>query len=472
MSLERAVARPSLRRRLLLFLAVPMLILLALDAAVTYRMALGYANRAHDKNLTDDLSALAAMLRNSPGERVLSAQAQFLLRYDPDGPNYFSVSSRRHGLIYGDAGLHRVHQPAPGTGPLLYDIDDGVRRLRAASIGVPSPYEAGDVLTVTVAETLIDRQRSARDILQLTLPVQAVLIAAVMWLVWFGVRHGLGVLDPLTRRLAEREQALAPVTGPDVPLEILPLTQTLDALFARVRGTLALHERFITDAAHQLRTPLAGLQLHAERAMGADPEQLRDSLAHIRRLTGRTARAASQLLALSRVQSPHRDADAQSPVALHRLVPQAVAARVPEALAADVDLGYQAEGGEPQALVVPGDASDLQELLDNLIDNALRYAGPGHSVTVGLAAAGAQAVLSVEDDGPGVPDALLARLGERFFRAPGAGGDGSGLGLAIVQGIASRHHATVEFLRGAQGGLRVEIRFPLPRDPSANRYVA
>jgi two-component system sensor histidine kinase TctE len=460
MSPERVPVRPSLRRRLLLFLAVPMLLLLALDAAVTYRIALGYANRAHDASLADDLSALTAMMRNIPGERVLSAQAQFLLRYDPDGPNYFSVSSRRHGLIYGDTSLHRLHQPAPGSGSQLYDIDDGIRRLRAASISMPSPYETGDVLTVTVAETLIDRHRSARQVLQLTLPIQAALIVAVMALVWFGVNHGLGVLAPLTRRLAEREQALAPVTGPDVPLEILPLTQTLDTLFARVRGTLALHERFITDAAHQLRTPLAGLQLHAERAMTADPEQLRDSLEHIRQLTGRAARAASQLLALSRVQSPHRDADFQAPIALHRLVPQVVAARVPDALAADVDLGYQADN-EEQAVMVLGDASGVQELLDNLIDNALRYAGPGCSVTVGLARAGTRALLSIEDDGPGVPEALLARLGERFFRVPGVGGDGSGLGLAIVLGIASRYQATVEFLRGVQGGLRVEIRFPI-----------
>ncbi|AVQ08726.1 TPA: sensor histidine kinase [Xanthomonas vasicola pv. zeae] len=459
MRAKRTLARPSLRRRLLLFLAVPMLVLLAIDAAVTYRMALGYANRVHDKNLADDLQALTALLRQSPERRSLSSQAQFLLRYDPDGANYFAVLSRRQGWRYGDTGLHGMRQPALGKPPALYWVDDGVRRLRAASVAMPSPYDAGDVLTVTIAESLIDRQRTARTVLWLTLPVQTVLIIAVMALVWLGVNHGLRVLRPLTERLAAREQALAPVTGPDVPQEILPLTLTLDALFVRVRHTVQLHERFIADAAHQLRTPLAGLQLHAERAMGADPEQTRAALLQIQQLTARAARAASQLLALSRAQSPHHRDEAMVPVLLYRLIPEAVAARVPDALAADVDLGYQADS-EDAALVVFGDPLGLQELLDNLIDNALRYAGRGCSVTVGLAALADAVVLSVEDDGPGVPDALLGRLGERFFRVPGMRGDGCGLGLAIVQGVAQRHNARVVFCQGAHGGLRVEIRFP------------
>ncbi|KAB7770553.1 sensor histidine kinase [Xanthomonas maliensis] len=462
MRAEGAQARPSLRRRLLLFLAVPMLVLLAIDAAVTYRMALGYANRAHDENLVGDLHALTALLQQLPERRSLSAQAQFLLRYDPDGPNYFAVFSRRRGWRYGDTGLHGLRHPALGKRPVPYSANDGIRRLRAASVAMPSPFDAGDVLTVTVAESLVDRERSARNVLWLTLPVQAVLIAAVMALVWLGVNHGLGVLRPLNARLAAREQALAPVTGPDVPQEILPLTRTLDALFARVRDTVQLHERFIADAAHQLRTPLAGLQLHAERAMSADPEQTRAALLQIQQLTARAARAASQLLALSRAQSPHHRDEVLLPVLLYRLIPEAVSARVPEALAADVDLGYQADS-EDAALVVFGDPLALQELLDNLIDNALRYAGRGCSVTVGLAAVAGAVVLSVEDDGPGVPDALLSRLGERFFRVPGVRGDGSGLGLAIVQGVANRHNARVGFCRGARGGLRVEVHFPSPQ---------
>jgi two-component system sensor histidine kinase TctE len=239
----------------------------------------------------------------------------------------------------------------------------------------------------------------------------------------------------------------------------------------RVRGAIALQERFITDAAHQLRTPLAGLQLHAERAMAAqDPAQLQQSLAHILAQTARAARASNQLLALSRAQAPHPGGEMLESLALDRLVPHAVAARVPEALDAGLDLGYQPPEAPVPAIV--GEARGVQELLDNLIDNALRYAGAGRSITVGVSAGQAWVILSVEDDGPGVPDALRARLGERFFRVPGAGGEGTGLGLAIVQGIASRHQAEVAFLRGAQGGLRVEVRFPVaPRPDTATDPV-
>jgi two-component system sensor histidine kinase TctE len=147
-----------------------------------------------------------------------------------------------------------------------------------------------------------------------------------------------------------------------------------------------------------------------------------------------------------------------TPLDLAREVPAMVSLRVHEALAAGVDLGFQ---GPPGPLPVAGDTASLQELLDNLIDNGLHYAGRGSSVTVVLAAAEDGGVrLSVEDDGPGVPDALLPRLGERFFRAPGSDGNGSGLGLAIVERIAARHGARVSYHRSAQHGLRVDVHFP------------
>jgi two-component system sensor histidine kinase TctE len=147
-----------------------------------------------------------------------------------------------------------------------------------------------------------------------------------------------------------------------------------------------------------------------------------------------------------------------APVDLARLVPEAVSLRVPEALAAEIDLGYQGAQGP---LPVMGDAASLHELLDNLVDNALRYAGRGSNVTVSLAPLpGGGARLRVEDDGPGVPEEWLARLGERFFRVPGSAEAGTGLGLAIVQRIAERHGARVHYRRAARHGLSVDVHFP------------
>lgn len=452
-------AQPSLRRRLLVFLLIPVGLLLLLDALVTYRIALSYSNRVHDHDLSDDALTLAQLLHSGRLDDGLSPQARFLLEYDPDGRNYFSVHSRLHGLLAENG--HFAQPPAPPAGepPQLFDSTLGAHALRAAIVSIQPRSEPADTITVCMAETLRDRHRRAREILLLTVPLQTLLIAAVLSLVWFGVNYGLRVLRPLTSRLAAREQDITPIGEADVPLEILPLTRTIDALFARLRGALEVQERFIADAAHQLRTPLAGMSLHVERALRDDsPQTLHDALGHIRQLTLRTARTSAQLLALTRAQSPLTAPAAHVSVDLARLVPEVVGFRIHDALAAGIDLGFQGPRGP---LLILGDPASLHELLDNLIDNTLRYAGRGSRVTVSVARAADGGVqLGVEDDGPGVPDELLSRLGERFFRAPGAGEAGTGLGLAIVERIAERHHARVRYRRAAQHGLSVELHFP------------
>jgi len=290
------------------------------------------------------------------------------------------------------------------------------------------------------------------------------LILIAMLLVWFGVNRGLRVLDPLTREIRLRHAGdLSPLHAPDVPLEVQPLVATIDALLARVERMLQQQQRFIADAAHQLRTPLAGLRLQAERAL-ADPrpESVREALIHVQRLSAGTARAAGQLLVLARAQAPDEVLGAAAPLDLAELTRDEVAARVPAALAQGADLGYS---GPAHGVVVIGDALLLRELLGNLVDNALRYGRADGVITVAVESdRGEGALLAVSDDGPGVPDALWPRLGERFFRVDGnerSGREGSGLGLAIVREIAERHGATLDFGAGAGGrGLQVDIRFP------------
>ncbi|KZC19866.1 MULTISPECIES: sensor histidine kinase [Rhodanobacter] len=454
--------RPSLRRRLLLALLVPVGVLLLLDALLTYGVALTYANRVHDRDLSNDALTLATMLGNDRFDGELTPRARFLLEYDPGGHSYFTVSSARHGLLASNGQLPQPAQvPAIGARPTLYDAQLAKHALRAATVHIAMRSDPGDSLVVTVAETLHDRHQQAREILLLASVTQTLLIAGVLSLVWFGVGRGLHVLDPLTARLAARTDELTPIDGSDVPLEIRPLTQTIDALFGRLRGMLILHDRFIADAAHQLRTPLTGLSLHVEYAMAnPQPEIVADALLHIQRLVRRAARTSAQLLALTRAQAPSLETGERTLLDLARFIPEAVSERVHEAIRAGVDLGYEGGG---QALFVLGDAASLHDLLDNLIDNAVRYAGRGSTVTVRLAArADGGASLSVEDNGPGVPAELLPRLSERFFRAASNNEEGSGLGLAIVQRIAERHHADVVYRPGESRGLCVEVRFPAP----------
>lgn len=461
--------RPSLRQRLLSSLLVPLMLLLVVESLITYGGALIYSNHVHDRDLGDDAMTLAQMLSQEDLGGQISPQARFLLEYAPEGHNYFNVSSQKHGLLAGSPEL----QPSPLSGassdgePALYTTSlvtptQKFRELRAATVRIPNLQDPTDQLTVTMAETFHDRHQRAREILLLSIPAQALLIASVFFLVFYGVRVGLRLLDPLTARLAAREHDLAPIGDADVPVEILPLTRTIDGLFARQRGMLALQERFIADAAHQLKTPLAGLRVHVERAQ-VDPskETVTDALQHILRLTQRASRTSSQLLALTRAQSP--DLNETAPCVLldlAQVIPELLGVRVHDAIAAGVDLGYEGPAGP---VWIDADRLSLQEMLDNLIDNSLRYAGRGSILTIGVSVLSEGPCVSVEDNGPGVPPAFLERLGERFFRVPGMTEEGTGLGLAIVQRIAERHGATVRFLNGATGGLRVEVMFPPAR---------
>lgn len=455
--------RQSLHRRLLAFLLVPLMLMLLIDGLVTYAGALVYSNHVHDSDLGDSVMTLAEMLETQDTGDQISPEARFLLEYDPQGHNYFSVSSEKRGLLAGSPKLQPPDNIALAINgpPHLYDARIDHRNVRAASMRMRSSHAADDYLILTVAETLRDRHERAKEILLLSIPAQAMLIAGVFALVWYGVKIGLRVLDPLTWRLAGREHDLAPIGDVDVPVEILPLTRTIDGLFARLRGMLALQDRFIADAAHQLRTPLAGLRVHVERAQSdPSPATVRDALDHIQRLTDRASRTSTQLLALTRAQSPEHAAR-EDLIDLDRLIPELLGLRIHEALAASIDLGFESEG---KPLWIDGDRTTLQELLDNLLDNSLRYAGRGSIVTVAVGCMhGQRPFLSIEDNGPGVPPEFLARLGERFFRVPGSTEQGTGLGLAIVQRIAERHRAQVHFLKGNESGLRVEIVFPSAR---------
>ncbi|MFT3800141.1 MAG: sensor histidine kinase N-terminal domain-containing protein [Burkholderiaceae bacterium] len=460
--------RPSLRGRLLAFLALPMAALLLLNAVVSYQIALAYSNHLHDRNLLDDTQSFAQMLQTMPLGSELSPQARFLLEYDPNGHGYFNVNSLHHGTLVSNADFSAVVQSrgCVDATPLLYTAHLNHQKLRLATLCMRSITEPDDRLTVTVGETFADRSQHAWEILMITIPMMALLILGIGALVWFGVNHGLRILEPLTQRLAERNRGLAPISSPDVPREILPLIETIDGLFGRLAEMIALQDRFVADAAHQLRTPLAGISLHMDRALSATDEATRnDALAHVRSLNQRTARISNQLLALTRAQASPPVVET---VDLSALAPEWVANRVPEAIRAGIDLGYQPPD-DPMSVL--GHAPALHEALDNLIDNALRYAGRGATVTVGLTPAdGDRVELYVEDDGPGIPAAAMARLGERFYRVAGTRESGTGLGLAIAREAVEHFRGTIRYQATLPHGLKVSILLPrLPASARAQR---
>lgn len=453
------VSQPSLRRRLLIILALPMGLAWLGSGALIYVLALHYANINYDRSLVDGAHALEKMIRSEAGLQALSPQARILMEYDPTDPGYYSVRSLHHGVLTSNTDLPPLEPlPAVGAAPRLHSIVHDGHSMRVATLVLASD-EAGDTIIISVAETLRERRALAREILIGTLPIVLLLIALVLVLVWFGVSRGLRLLDPLTEQIATRRaRDLSPLDQSMVPVEIRSLTHTIDALFSRLRDLLDVQERFIADAAHQLRTPLAGLRLQAERAL-ADPrpDSVRDALIHVERLSAGAGRAAGQLLTLARAQTSTEDAAQATAVDLARIAREYIGERVPTAIAMHVDLGYE---GPSHGADVSGDAVMLREALVNLVDNALNYAGENGTVTVSIVPEVRTIALAVEDSGPGVAEEWWPRLGERFFRPPGSHREGSGLGLAIVRRIADRHGAAVIYDRGRDGlGLRVTLRF-------------
>lgn len=458
-STEAANRRPSVRRRLLAFLLIPTLLLMILDTGFVYYVALRYSNHVHDRDLGESTLGIAMALSATRSNGKLPLAARQIIEFSQQGRSFYAVNSARDGFISGNATLAAKSSRTEGALPVLFNTVVNGTPVRAAAITIAVAQDSTDRLTVTVAETLHDRQQQAREILLLTIPVEALLIVVLMALVWQGVRFGLRILDAPVHRLATRERNLAPISGPDIPVEILPLTRTIDGLFERIATLVELQERFVADAAHQLRTPLAGLSMHAEQALAAASGQdRRNALQHIQTLTRRMTRSANQLLALARAQTPMPTTAQLLSMDLARWLPETVSQRIPEALQAGIDLGYEAAC---DSAMIAADDHSLQELFDNLIDNAIAHAPRDGTITVGLRVVeDGRAEMTVEDDGPGVESASMPRLGERFFRAPGATDGGSGLGLAIVARIAEVHDASLHFDRSALGGLRVTIGFP------------
>ena len=456
------IRNPSLRRRLLLFVSIPLLAVLVCGGIINYVIGLHYANKVYDRWLLDSAQAIGDLVNSDAGRNELSDQARILLQFSVKERNEFAVRSLRYGVLAGNDDLPQPSPKASQGSPVFTDFLDRGQPMRMASVFLANKADPGDVLVISTAETINKRRALARELLISTVPIELLLIGIAMALVWLGINRGLRVLDPLAHEIRMREAGdLSPLRTIDAPLEVQPLVATIDALLGRLDRMLRQQQRFIADAAHQLRTPLAGLRLQAERAL-ADPrpETVREALAHVERLSAGTARAAGQLLAMARAQAPDESLGAAAPLDMARLVRDEVAARVPDALAKGIDLGYR---GPEHGLTVIGDAVLLRELLGNLIDNASRYgARSGAVITVELQpSANGGCTMAVQDNGSGVAPELIPRLGERFFRAMGNGHEGTGLGLAIVREIAERHGAELSISNHKDPhGLRVEIRFP------------
>lgn len=327
---------------------------------------------------------------------------------------------------------------------------------------VYSTWDSERELLFQVAEDHATREGIAKSVAWQTLAPVLAALPLFGGLIWWVVGRALRPLDRLGEELARRGPGdLQPVQGGPLPRELVGLANRLDELLRRIRDSLDAERRFTSHAAHELRTPVAAVRAQTEVALGSsDPLQRNAALRQSLAACDRMSRLVTQLLVLARADET-KVLPAGASCRLDALVEQVLADVASEESAEGTTLSLDASA----PVSVEGDPALLEALVRNLADNAVRHGGPGGNVRVTVTTLHGQAVLRVEDDGPGVPPETMDRLGRRFFRGPDARASGSGLGLSIVARIAELHRARVRFSGGAGGrGLQVEIEFPaMPR---------
>lgn len=464
----------SLFGEILDWMLTPLLLLWPISLVVTWLVAQGIAGRPFDRALEYNVRAMSQLIvvKGQRAEFVLPRPARELLRADDSDTVYYQVLGPRGELLGGERELPLppvIQTPGSAALDEVRIRDDVVKGfdVKVAYMWVNLPDVVGKPALVQVAETLEKRSVLATEIVKGVLLPQFVILPLAVLLVWLALVQAIKPLQQLEERIrARKPDDLSAIDGQSVPLEVAPLVDSVNDLLMRLTDSISTQKRFLADAAHQLKTPLAGLRMQADLAQrpGASAEDLKQSLRQIGRSSIRATHSVNQLLALARAES-------SSAVMLHtvcdltELTMSVVRDSVPRALDKHIDLGY--EGTEPGTVgcCVLGNATLLKEMIRNLVDNAINYTPssleqPGIiTVRVLTDPFGRTLVLQVEDSGLGVPESERELIFQPFYRALGTEADGSGLGLPIVLEIAKQHNASVSLEQNTPTGARFVVRF-------------
>lgn len=442
----------SLFGEILDWMLTPLLLLWAITFGLTWLVAEGIARVPFDRSLGQNAKALAQLVQSD--ERSVRFQlpqsAHEILHADDTDEVHYQVMGAKGEFLSGEANLPAPHDDEKLVTNELRMRDDVLRGtpIRVAYIWVRVKDPEARPALVQVAETLEKRSVLAHEIIQgVMLPLFVILPLAVL-LVWLALARGIQPLNQLEDRIRKRKpDDMSPLDESVVPTEVLPLVSSINDLLTRLQDSISTQKRFLADAAHQLKTPLAGLRMQADLAQRTDAsaDDLKQSLKQIGRASMRATHTVNQLLALARAES------SGAPVALQTcdlaaLTMDVVKDSLPRAMERHIDLGF--EGPDDTRALIQGNPTLLKEMVRNLIDNAINYtpssqAKPGVVTARVSGAASTGWLLQVEDSGPGIPQAERERVFEPFYRALGTEADGSGLGLAIVLEIADKHRAKV-----------------------------
>lgn len=452
----------SLRSHLMERLLTSLFLLWLASSGVGYFATLNYANYPYDQVLLERAHMVAEQIRLGSGQERFDFKPNL-----PDGSDpgisdqvVYTVSDSGGKKIAGNADLSRPLSYRMGkTGPLFSNGEQNGERTRMVSLVYASP-SSGEIFQLHLSETTHQRQALIRGILAYIVIPQLLLIMIAVAAVLYGLKRGLMPLERLRHEVAARQgDDLSRLDATKAPEEVRPLIDAVNSLLERLKQAMLGQKRFIADASHQLRTPLAGLKTQTELALREnDMERKHYILEQLLTSARRSTHLINQLLALARNEPDGQGGYTFSTVDLNRLAQECTTLWVPAALEKNIDLGLEES---PLHALVSGDSTSLAEMLGNLIDNAIRYTQAGGHVTVRLDSVQDAAILHVEDNGMGIEPQYRERVFERFYRILGSGQSGSGLGLAIVAEVAKRHRARLELNAGSSGaGTRISVYFP------------
>ncbi len=472
----------SLFGEILDWMLTPLLLLWPISLVLTWFVAQGVAGKPFDRALEYNVGELAALVKvqNRQVSFNLPLPARQLLRADESDTVYYLVLGARGEYLSGERDLPL---PPDDEAPFFDAVHIRDAEYRGTDVRVAYTWVKLDLpqarpALVQVAESLDKRAVLATEIVKGVMLPQFIILPLAVLLVWVGLAYAIKPLNRLEERIrARKPDDLSPLDEHSIPLEVVPLVASVNDLLQRLKNSINHQKRFLADAAHQLKTPLAGLRMQADLAQreGASAVELKLSLRQIGAASKRATHTVNQLLALARAEEGGTTM-ARQHCDLAELTIEVVQDCLPRAMDKAIDLGYEGIRPGADGAVLEGNATLLKEMVRNLVDNAINYTPssaeqPG-VITVRVLADpfGKVLMVQVEDSGPGIPQAERELVFKPFYRALGSEVDGSGLGLPIVVEIAHIHGGGVSLEDAHPGhqppGSRFTIRLandaPLP----------
>ena len=456
----------SIRRQLLKWLLIPLLILLILDSSALYHFANKVERETFDHGLLSTATDINEFLEkfNKPKLTELDRNTKKALLSDAFDKVFYSVKDEFGQPLIGEDGIEykkRLQGDFLTAHTIYYFSELNHEKIRVISMPATIKVSGKELnVYIQVAETLNKRKKIREQILAWILLPQFILLIAAGILLWIGIKRGLSPLWSVNDALAKRSYSdLEPIQLTNIPIEISRLVDSVNELMSKLNRTIHSQNRFLADAAHQLRTPLAGTRAQIELAnQSTSLPDIKNRLQKISISTERLIHLINQLLILAKNQ----------PEAIHQIDFEPIdLGNFVKVVASEFDLNLSEKNialayvGDDEKVIISGEKSGLHNLIFNLIDNAIRYTPYGGKVTLNVFVKENRACLVVEDNGLGITESELALVFERFYRGTQITEFGTGLGLAIVKEITALHKATITIESTHQKGTKISVFFPL-----------